>query len=237
MSVGGNNGNGGRGGVVRRPLAVPDPVDVTSGPLPERGGGGGDARPRRRSDISGTGHIVARQPSVVSQGSHSLTPLLPARQPSHLPSQSPSHFPSQPSRSPSSLGQQETGAKPSFLSRSRSESSSQLNNVIRQLDTSPSRQETESRQIDRNLLISPSEITATSGPEEVIVREAFKEDNHIVIKWESETTNILGFRVVYRLFGKPEFKQGPPLAPSEREFRIKNVPANVSVCSVLSLYS
>ena len=123
------------------------------------------------------------------------------------------------------------------MSRSRSESSSQLNNVIRQLDTSPSRQETESRQIDRNLLISPSEITATSGPEEVIVREAFKEDNHIVIKWESETTNILGFRVVYRLFGKPEFKQGPPLAPSEREFRIKNVPANVSVCSVLSLYS
>ena len=85
------------------------------------------------------------------------------------------------------------------------------------------------RQIDRNLLISPpSEISSASGPEEVIVREAFKEDNHIVINWESETRNILGFRVVYRLFGKPEFKQGPPLAPSEREFRIKNVPANVS---------
>ena len=64
--------------------------------------------------------------------------------------------------------------------------------------------------------------------EEVIVREAYKEDNLIVIKWDSETSNILGFRVVYRLFGKPEFKQGPPLGPSEREFRIKNVPANVS---------
>ena len=70
--------------------------------------------------------------------------------------------------------------------------------------------------------------TSTSA-EEVIVREAYKEDNLIVIKWESETSNILGFRVVYRLFGKPEFKQGPPLGPSEREFRIKNVPANVRI--------
>ena len=70
---------------------------------------------------------------------------------------------------------------------------------------------------------------STSAAEEVIVREAYKEDNLIVIKWDSETSNILGFRVVYRLFGKPEFKQGPPLGPSEREFRIKNVPANVCV--------
>ena len=60
------------------------------------------------------------------------------------------------------------------------------------------------------------------------MRDAYKDDNSIVIKWESEVTNILGFRVVYRLFGKPEFKQGPPLAPSEREFRIKNVPSDVS---------
>ena len=86
-------------------------------------------------------------------------------------------------------------------------------------------QDADNSLVDRNL-ISPG-ISA----EEVIVREAFKEDNSIVIKWESETSNILGFRVVYRLFGKPEFKQGPPLAPSEREFRIKNVPANVSMVS------
>ncbi len=66
---------------------------------------------------------------------------------------------------------------------------------------------------------------------DVILRDAYKEDNSIVIKWESETSQILGFRVVYRLFGKPEFKQGPPLAPSEREFRIKNVPTNVRVKS------
>ena len=60
------------------------------------------------------------------------------------------------------------------------------------------------------------------------MRDAYKDDNSIVIKWESEVSNMLGFRVVYRLFGKPEFKQGPPLAPSEREFRIKNVPSDVS---------
>lgn len=71
-------------------------------------------------------------------------------------------------------------------------------------------------------------------PDEVIVRDAYKEDNSIVIKWDTDTSNILGFRIVYRLFGKPEFKQGPPLAPSEREFRIKNVPSNecIVVCVV-----
>merc|ERR1719412_927523 len=70
--------------------------------------------------------------------------------------------------------------------------------------------------------------------DEVIVRDAYKEDNSIVIKWDTDTSNILGFRIVYRLFGKPEFKQGPPLAPSEREFRIKNVPDNecIVVCVV-----
>jgi len=70
--------------------------------------------------------------------------------------------------------------------------------------------------------------------EDVIVQEAYKEDNSIVIKWDSETTNILGFRVIYRLFGTPQFKQGPPLAPSEREFKIKNVPDNecIVVCVV-----
>ncbi len=64
---------------------------------------------------------------------------------------------------------------------------------------------------------------------EVIVRDVYKDGNAIVIKWNTDTSNILGFRIVYRLFGKPEFKQGPPLAPSEREFRIKNVPSNVSL--------
>jgi len=78
--------------------------------------------------------------------------------------------------------------------------------------------------------------SAASGANlaEVILRDAYKEENSIVIKWETETSQILGFRVVYRLFGKPEFKQGPPLAPSEREFRIKNVPLNVSIQGSIS---
>ena len=62
---------------------------------------------------------------------------------------------------------------------------------------------------------------------EVIVRDAYRQDTSVVIQWDSETTNILGFRVVYRLFGDNNFQPGPPLDPSEREFKIKNVPAQV----------
>lgn len=63
---------------------------------------------------------------------------------------------------------------------------------------------------------------------EVIVKNAFRQDNSVIIQWGSETANILGFRVVYRLFGDKSFKQGPPLEASEREFKIKNVPSQVS---------
>ncbi|CAH2001626.1 unnamed protein product [Acanthoscelides obtectus] len=69
---------------------------------------------------------------------------------------------------------------------------------------------------------------------EVIVKDAFRQDNSVIIKWGSETANILGFRVVYRLFGDKSFKQGPPLEASEREFKIKNVPPQecIIVCVV-----
>lgn len=63
---------------------------------------------------------------------------------------------------------------------------------------------------------------------EVLVKDAYRQDNSVIIKWGSETANILGFRVVYRLFGDKSFKQGPPLEASEREFKIKNVPSQVS---------
>lgn len=63
---------------------------------------------------------------------------------------------------------------------------------------------------------------------EVIVKNAFRQDNSVIIQWGSETANILGFRVVYRLFGDKSFKQGPPLEASEREFKIKNVPSQVN---------
>ncbi|KAJ8964478.1 hypothetical protein NQ314_004765 [Rhamnusium bicolor] len=60
---------------------------------------------------------------------------------------------------------------------------------------------------------------------EVIIKNAFRNDSLVIIQWGSETANILGFRVVYRLFGDKSFKQGPPLEASEREFKIKNVPS------------
>lgn len=63
---------------------------------------------------------------------------------------------------------------------------------------------------------------------EVTVKNAFRQDNSVIIQWSSDTANILGFRVVYRLFGDKSFKQGPPLEASEREFKIKNVPSQVS---------
>ncbi|KAK6623725.1 hypothetical protein RUM43_009578 [Polyplax serrata] len=71
---------------------------------------------------------------------------------------------------------------------------------------------------------------------EVMVRNAYRQDNSVIIQWDSETANILGFRVVYRLFGDKSFKQGPPLEASEREFKIKNVPSQecIVVC-VISL--
>ncbi|XP_014259586.2 leucine-rich repeat and fibronectin type III domain-containing protein 1-like protein isoform X2 [Cimex lectularius] len=71
-------------------------------------------------------------------------------------------------------------------------------------------------------------------PQDVIVRTAHRQDNSVIIQWDSETANILGFRVVYRLFGDKSFKQGPPLEASEREFKIKNVPSQecIVVCVV-----
>lgn len=61
-----------------------------------------------------------------------------------------------------------------------------------------------------------------------------RQDNSVIIQWDSDTSNILGFRVVYRLFGDKSFKQGPPLESTEREFKIKNVPSQecIIVCVV-----
>lgn len=69
---------------------------------------------------------------------------------------------------------------------------------------------------------------------EVIVKNAYRQDNSVIIQWGSETANILGFRVVYRLFGDKTFKQGPPLEASEREFKIKNVPSQVRIFIFIS---
>ncbi|KAH8402529.1 hypothetical protein KR222_006138 [Zaprionus bogoriensis] len=82
----------------------------------------------------------------------------------------------------------------------------------------------------------PQRGTRIDDSNEVQVKHAFRQDSSVIIQWDSETANILGFRVVYRLFGEKAFKQGPPLEASEREFKIKNVPAQecIIVC-VISL--
>ena len=69
---------------------------------------------------------------------------------------------------------------------------------------------------------------------EVMVKDAYRQDTSVVIQWDSDTSNILGFRVVYRLFGDNTFQPGPPLDPTEREFKIKNVPAQVTTKSIRS---
>lgn len=73
----------------------------------------------------------------------------------------------------------------------------------------------------------PSSSSSLNGEREVIIKDAYRQDTSVVIQWDSETSHILGFRVVYRLFGDNTFQPGPPLDPSEREFKIKNVPAQV----------
>lgn len=82
----------------------------------------------------------------------------------------------------------------------------------------------------------PQRGTRIDDANEVQVKNAFRQDSSVIIQWDSDTANILGFRVVYRLFGEKSFKQGPPLEASEREFKIKNVPAQecIIVC-VISL--
>lgn len=82
----------------------------------------------------------------------------------------------------------------------------------------------------------PQRGTRIDDANEVQVKNAFRQDSSVIIQWDSDTANILGFRVVYRLFGEKTFKQGPPLEASEREFKIKNVPGQecIVVC-VISL--
>ncbi|GJQ84642.1 hypothetical protein Trydic_g12671 [Trypoxylus dichotomus] len=85
-----------------------------------------------------------------------------------------------------------------------------------------------------SLVTGLSRSKGAENSNDVMVKDAYRQDNSVVIKWNSEIANILGFRVVYRLFGDKSFKQGPPLEASEREFRIKNVPSQecMVVCVV-----
>ncbi|CAD1477288.1 unnamed protein product, partial [Heterotrigona itama] len=69
---------------------------------------------------------------------------------------------------------------------------------------------------------------------DIVVKDVLRQDNAVIIYWDTEATNVLGFKVIYRLFGDNSFKQAPPLEASEREFKIKNVPSQecIVVCVV-----
>ncbi|XP_078041964.1 leucine-rich repeat and fibronectin type-III domain-containing protein hattifattener [Augochlora pura] len=73
-----------------------------------------------------------------------------------------------------------------------------------------------------------------SNEKDIIVKDVLRQENAVIIYWDTEATNILGFKVIYRLFGDDSFKQAPPLEASEREFKIKNVPSQecIVVCVV-----
>ncbi|XP_076182495.1 leucine-rich repeat and fibronectin type-III domain-containing protein hattifattener [Ptiloglossa arizonensis] len=73
-----------------------------------------------------------------------------------------------------------------------------------------------------------------SNEKDIIVKDVLRQDNAVIIYWDTDATNILGFKVIYRLFGDNNFKQAPPLEASEREFKIKNVPSQecIVVCVV-----
>lgn len=63
---------------------------------------------------------------------------------------------------------------------------------------------------------------------EILVQEIVRSGDSIMLHWESSKQTSGGFRIIYRLFGEDTFRHGPPLAATETEYRIKNVPNNVS---------
>ncbi|XP_012251936.2 leucine-rich repeat and fibronectin type III domain-containing protein 1-like protein [Athalia rosae] len=83
-------------------------------------------------------------------------------------------------------------------------------------------------------LVLGSPLYKVKSDKEIIVKDVLRQDNTVIIYWDTEVSNILGFRVIYRLFGETSFKQAPPLEASEREFKIKNVPSQecMIVCVV-----
>ena len=125
------------------------------------------------------------------------------------------------------------GRGSSLLSRTEGVAAGPVS-VPRSLERSNSVLDSRPSDLLRGWTTDPDSIAPEALMKDVIVKEAFKEGNSIIIRWDSETTNILGFRVVYRLFGTPEFKQRLPLAPSEREFKILNVPDNVSIRKLIN---
>ncbi|XP_076304312.1 uncharacterized protein LOC143222148 isoform X2 [Tachypleus tridentatus] len=70
--------------------------------------------------------------------------------------------------------------------------------------------------------------------EEVKILDVFRTGNSIMVEWDSNSSNLLGFQVVYRVFGEEQFTQSPSLVASQRQYAIPSVPTDdcVIVCVV-----
>lgn len=107
--------------------------------------------------------------------------------------------------------------------------------VVRTTPSSPkqSQEQMQQHQPRPPLVLGSPLYKSKSNDKDIVVKDVLRQDNAVIIYWDTEATNILGFRVIYRLFGDNSFKQAPPLEASEREFKIKNVPSQVSRCSLI----
>lgn len=112
------------------------------------------------------------------------------------------------------------------------------NVVITRTTVSPLKHQQESNILQQHQprppLVLGSPLYKAKSDKDIVVKDVLRQDNTVIIYWDTEVSNILGFRVIYRLFGETSFKQAPPLEASEREFKIKNVPSQecMIVCVV-----
>lgn len=117
-----------------------------------------------------------------------------------------------------------------YIPTTRSTSARTGNVVVVRTTPSPPKQSQEHMQQHQPrppLVLGSPLYKSKSNEKDIIVKDVLRQDNAVIIYWDTEATNILGFRVIYRLFGDNSFKQAPPLEASEREFKIKNVPSQV----------
>lgn len=70
--------------------------------------------------------------------------------------------------------------------------------------------------------------------EEVRVIDIYRKDSTVVVEWETDSDNLLGFQVIYRKFGEEEFRTGPALPKTQKRFELENMPIYdcVVVCVV-----
>lgn len=109
--------------------------------------------------------------------------------------------------------------------------------IMRTTPSSPkhSQEQMQQHQPRPPLVLGSPLYKSKSSEKDIIVKDVLRQDNAVIIYWDTEASNILGFRVIYRLFGDNNFKQAPPLEASEREFKIKNVPSQVKKIFLPSL--